>query len=82
MTFVADLSIPLLAVERPAKGRVLITWPARGRGLPFDVSVTTDELHFALSGSDGPALVIDIDHILNPAIREFEMLMGVNRSRK
>jgi len=82
MTFVADLSLPLIAVERPAKGRVLITWPRRGRGLPLDISVTTQELHLALARSDGPALMIDLDHILNPAIREFEMLMGVKRSRK
>jgi hypothetical protein len=82
MSFVADLSFPLLAVERPAKGRMLITWPRRGVRLPLDISVTTQEVHLALAGCDGPALVIDIDHIINPAIREFEMLMGVKRSRR
>lgn len=82
MTFVADLSMPLLSVERPAKGRVLITWPRRGVGLPLDISVTTQEVHLALGGCDGPALVIDIDHIIIPAIREFEMLMGVKGGRK
>ena len=82
MTFVTALCTPPLAVERPAKGRVLISWPHRGGGLPLDISVTTQELHLALSGCDGPVLVIDLDHILNPAIREFEMLMGVERSRR
>ena len=82
MTFVADLSTPLLAVERPAQGRVLITWPRRGGGLAMDITVTTHEVHLALAGCDGPALVIEIDHIINPAIREFEMLMGFKRSRR
>ena len=82
MTIVADLYVPLLAVERPAKGRMLITWPRRGVRLPLDITVTTHEVHLALAGCDGPALVIDIDHIINPAICEFEMLMGVNRSRR
>jgi hypothetical protein len=82
MTFVADLSLPLQTVDRRAKGRVLITWPVRGRGLPFDVTLTTQEMHLALAGCDGPALVVGLDHILNPVIREFEMLMGVKRSRR
>jgi hypothetical protein len=82
MSFVADLSTPLITVERPAKGRVLMIWPRRGGCLDLDVTVTTQEVHLALAGCDGPALVVDLDHILNPAIREFEMLMGVKRGRK
>lgn len=82
MNYVADITLPLLAVDRLALGRVLIQWPRLGHRLPVDVSLTTQEVHLALSGCNGPALVVDLDHITKPAIREFEMLMGIRRSHK
>ncbi len=82
MTFVADLCVPLRVVDRLAAGRVLIVWPHRGAGLPLDVTVTTQEVHLSLSGRLGPGLAVHLDHLIIPAVREFELLMGVQRSRK
>ncbi len=79
MTAIATLSLPLYAVEGPARGAVLGECEGNVNGAPFKVTLTAGQLHFAFADRDGPSFAVDMNVLTKLATDAIEVAITGKR---
>jgi len=78
----ANLSVPLMATARPPRGLRLAETEGNVNGMPFDVTVTEAEMHFAFADRDGPRFTVSLNDLAKQATIAIELLIFAHDDRK
>lgn len=76
---VGMVHLPLMSVTRGPVGPVLGQSEGRVNDWPFDVTLTTSEVHFAFSDRDGPRFAVDLNRLAAEATNAIEILITGKR---
>ena len=79
---VSRLSIPLCEVDRGPVGARLAATEGRVDGMPFDVIVTDQEMHFTFADRHGPRFAVDLNVLAKETTNAIEILLGKTRGIK
>ena len=78
----SHVNAPLLEVDRLPIGRTLAVSEGQVNGVPFDVIVTEQEVHFAFADRNGPRFAINLNALMKDTTNAIEMLLGKPRGTR
>lgn len=73
------LHLPFMSVNRGPIGSIVGQSEGRVNDWPFDVTLTTSEVHFAFADRDGPRFVVDLNLLAREATNAIEILITGKR---
>lgn len=79
MAIRANLSVALHEIDRDPRGQCLALTEGSINGLPFDVTVTECEMHFAFADRAGPSFSVSLNDLARQATTAIELLITGKR---
>lgn len=74
-----NLAVALHEVDRDPRGQFLAVTEGNVNGLPFDVTVTESEMHFAFTDRAGPRFSVNLNDLARQATTAIELLITGKR---
>jgi hypothetical protein len=79
VTVLALIKTPLRSVDRKPKGAVLGLAEGHINSAPLLVTLTEGEIHIGFSDRNGPAFVLELNHLVKAAMDEIEIQLGLQK---